>query len=60
MVETEGGLFKTIEFFIKNPDEAKEIGLKAQKVVNGKRGATERSMEIIRNVINNCTYSGRF
>ncbi len=51
MVETEDELFKTIEFFIKNPDEAKEIGLKAQKVVNEKRGATERSMEIIRGVI---------
>ncbi len=52
MVETEDELFKAIEFFIKNPNEAKEIGLKARKVVNEKRGATERSMEIIRNVIN--------
>ena len=60
MVETEDELFKTIEFFIKNPDVVKEIGLKAQKVVNEKRGATERSMEIIRDVINKSTYSGRF
>ncbi len=52
MVKTEDELFNTIEFFIKNPDVAKEIGLKAQKVVNERRGATERSMEIIRNVIN--------
>ncbi len=56
MVGTEGELFGTIEFFIKNPDEVKEIGLKAQKVVNEKRGATERSMEIIRDVINRSTY----
>ena len=60
MVETEDELFETIEFFIKNPDVVKEIGLRAQKVVNEKRGATERSMEIIRDVINRSTYSGRF
>ena len=53
VVETEDELFKTIEFFIKNPDVAKEIGLKAQKVVNEKRGATDRNIEIIRNIIKN-------
>ncbi len=53
MVETEEELFRTIEFFIKNPDMAKEMGLKAQKVVNGKRGATNRNIEIIRNIIKN-------
>ena len=60
MVETEDELFKTIEFFIKNPDVAKDIGLKAQKVVSEKRGATKRSMEIIRDVINKSINSGRF
>ncbi|MHC4267176.1 MAG: 3-deoxy-D-manno-octulosonic acid transferase [Planctomycetota bacterium] len=59
MVETEDELFKTIEFFIKNPNAAKDIGLKAQKVVNEKRGATERSMVIIRNVINKNIYNGK-
>ncbi len=59
MVKTENELYKTIEYFIKNPDAAKKIGFKAQKVVNEKRGATKRSMEIIRNVINKSTYSGR-
>ncbi len=53
VVETEDELFKTIEFFIKNPDVAKEMGLKAQKVVNEKRGATDRNIEIIRNIIKN-------
>ena len=53
VVETEDELFKTIEFFIKNPDVAKEMGLKAQNVVNEKRGATDRNIEIIRNVIKN-------
>ena len=51
MVETEEELFRTIEFFINNPDAAKEIGIKAQKVVNEKRGATEKNIEIIRNVL---------
>jgi 3-deoxy-D-manno-octulosonic-acid transferase len=51
VVETEDELFKTIEFFIRNPDAAKEMGLKAQKVVNNKRGATNRNIEIIRNII---------
>jgi 3-deoxy-D-manno-octulosonic-acid transferase len=59
MVETEDELFKIIEFFIKNPDAAKDMGLKAQKVVNEKRGATERSMEIVRDVIKKNIYSGR-
>jgi 3-deoxy-D-manno-octulosonic-acid transferase len=53
VVETEDELFKTIEFFIRNPDVAKEMGLKAQKVVNEKRGATDRNIEIIRNIIKN-------
>ena len=51
MVETEEELLKAIEFFIKYPDAAKEIGLKAQKVVNGKRGATVKSMEIIGKIL---------
>ena len=53
VVKTEDELFETIEFFIKNPDVAKEMGLKAQKVVNEKRGATDRNIEIIRNIIKN-------
>lgn len=60
MVETEDELFKTVEFFIKNPDVAKEIGLNAQKVVNEKRGATKRSMEVIRGVIKKSVYSRKF
>jgi 3-deoxy-D-manno-octulosonic-acid transferase len=59
MVETEDELFEIIEFFIKNPNAAKDIGRKAQKVVDEKRGATERSMEIIRDAINKSIYSGR-
>ena len=51
VVTTEDELFKTIEFFIKNPDAAKEMGLKAQKVVNEKRGATEKNIEIIKNIL---------
>ena len=51
MVETEEELFRTIEFFIKNPDAAKEMGLKAQKVVNEKRGATEKNIEIIGKIL---------
>ena len=51
MVEIEEELFKTIEFFIKNPDAAKEMGLKAQKVVNEKRGSTEKNMEIIGKIL---------
>ena len=53
MVETEDELFKTMRFFIKNPDKAKQMGLKALKVVNEKRGATNRNMEILRNIIKN-------
>ena len=53
VVKTEEELFETVEFFIRNPDAAKEIGLKAQKVVNGKRGATERNIEILRDIIKN-------
>ena len=53
VVETEDELLETIEFCIRNPDEAKEMGLKAQKVVNEKRGATDRNIEIIRNIIKN-------
>jgi 3-deoxy-D-manno-octulosonic-acid transferase len=51
MVGTEEELFKTIEFFIKNSDAAKEMGLKAQKVVNEKRGSTEKNMEIIGKIL---------
>lgn len=51
MVETENELFKAIEFFIKNPEAAKEMGLEAQKVVNEKRGATEKNIEIIRKIL---------
>ena len=51
IVESENELFKTIEFFIKNPDAAKEMGLKAQKVVNEKRGATEKNIEIIGKIL---------
>ena len=53
VVKTEEELLETIEFFINNPDVAKEMGLKAQRVVNEKRGATDRNIEIIRNIINN-------
>ncbi len=53
VVKTEEELFETIEVFIKNPDVAKEMGLKAQKVVNEKRGATDRNIEIIRDIIKN-------
>ena len=52
-IETEEELFGTVEFFIRNPDAAKEMGLKAQKVVNEKRGATERNIEILREIIKN-------
>jgi 3-deoxy-D-manno-octulosonic-acid transferase len=51
MVGTEDELFKTIEFFIRNPDVAKEMGLKAQKVVGEKRGATGKNMEIIGKIL---------
>lgn len=51
MVNTEEELFKTIESFIKNPDAAKEMGLKAQKVVGEKRGATGKNMEIIGKIL---------
>ena len=53
VVETEEDLFETIGFFINNPDTAKEMGLKAQKIINEKRGATDRNIEIIRNIIKN-------
>ena len=53
VVKTEEELFGTIEFFIKNPDVAKEMAFKAQQVVNKKRGATDRNIEIIRNIIKN-------
>ena len=51
VVKTEEELFNAIEFFINNPDAAKEMGLKAQHVVNEKRGATDRNIEIMRDVI---------
>jgi len=51
MVETEDELCETIEFFIKNPEAAKEMGLRAQGVVSEKRGATEKNMDIIREIL---------
>ena len=51
MVGTEDELYGTIEFFIKNPEAAKEMGLRAQEVVNEKRGATEKNMDIIREIL---------
>jgi 3-deoxy-D-manno-octulosonic-acid transferase len=51
MVETEDELCEAIEFFIKNPEAAKEMGLRAQGVVNEKRGATEKNMDIIREIL---------
>ena len=51
MVETEDELCGTIEFFIKNPEAAKEMGLRAQGVVSEKRGATEKNMDIIREIL---------
>ncbi len=51
MVETEDELCETIEFFIKNPEAAKEMGLRAQEVVSEKRGATEKNMDIIRRIL---------
>ena len=59
MVGTEDELLKAIEFFIKNPDAAKEMGLKAQKVVNEKRGATGKNIEIIGKILAKKS-SGRF
>lgn len=53
VVETEDELFETLEFFIRNPDEAKKMGLKAQQIINEKRGATNRNIEIIRNILKN-------
>ena len=51
MVGTEDELYGTIEFFIKNPEAAKEMGLRAQGVVSEKRGATEKNMDIIREIL---------
>ena len=51
MVETENELCEAIEFFIKNPEAAKEMGLRAQEVVSEKRGATEKNMDIIREIL---------
>ena len=51
MVETEDELCEAIEFFIKNPEAAKEMGLRAQGVVSEKRGATEKNMDIIREIL---------
>ncbi len=51
MIETEDELCGTIEFFIKNPEAAKEMGLRAQEVVSEKRGATEKNMDIIRKIL---------
>jgi len=59
MVGTEDELLEAIEFFIKNPDAAKEMGLKAQKVVNEKRGATGKNIEIIGKILAKKS-SGRF
>jgi 3-deoxy-D-manno-octulosonic-acid transferase len=51
MIETEDELCEAIEFFIKNPEAAKEMGLRAQGVVSEKRGATEKNMDIIREIL---------
>jgi len=51
MVESENDLYKAIEYLIKDPEAAKVLGLKAQKIVNKERGATERNMEIIRSML---------
>lgn len=51
MIETEDELCEAIEFFIKNPEAAKEMGLRAQGVVSEKRGATEKNMDIIRGIL---------
>ncbi|WP_162532319.1 3-deoxy-D-manno-octulosonic acid transferase [Candidatus Scalindua japonica] len=53
VAKTEVELFETIETFIRDPETAKEMGLKAQKIINEKRGATNRNIEIIRNIIMN-------
>jgi 3-deoxy-D-manno-octulosonic-acid transferase len=59
MIKTEDELCGAIEFFIKNPEAAKEMGRRAQEVVNEKRGATERNMDIIRKILEG-KRSGRF
>ena len=51
MVESEEELHNTIEYLIKNPDAANEMGIKAQKVINEERGATEKNMGIIREAL---------
>lgn len=58
MVKTEDELCETIEFFINNPEAAKEMGRRAQEVVNEKRGATERNMKIIKRILEG-KHSGR-
>lgn len=53
MVKNEEELYKALEHFIKNPETANDMGLKAQNIVNKERGATERNMKIIRNILKN-------
>lgn len=52
MVNTGEELLNAIEDFIKDPRKAEEMGLRARKAVNEKRGATEKNMEIIRGILN--------
>ncbi|MGR3220024.1 MAG: 3-deoxy-D-manno-octulosonic acid transferase [Candidatus Anammoxibacter sp.] len=48
LVTNENELLDTIRLLLANPTEAKEMGLRAQKVVLDNQGATERNMEILR------------
>ncbi|MGR3319407.1 MAG: 3-deoxy-D-manno-octulosonic acid transferase, partial [Candidatus Anammoxibacter sp.] len=48
LVTNENELLDTIRFLLANPTEAKEMGLRARKVVLDNQGATERNMEILR------------
>lgn len=51
MVEDKEQLKKALQTLLGNPDEREEIGMRAKEIVEKKKGATERNIQLIREIL---------
>lgn len=51
VVQDEPSLLKEMMYLLEHPDEAQEIGKRAQSVVIKQRGATDRNLKVLRKIL---------
>ncbi|MHC5009981.1 MAG: 3-deoxy-D-manno-octulosonic acid transferase [Planctomycetota bacterium] len=51
LVEDEAGVEATLRSWLQDPDRARDVGRRARDAIRGSKGATERTMEVLRPIL---------